>query len=52
MTFPTSNMWIEAGPLSLFAKSSHLDTALECSSQWTSHFAVQLHKFTGIRPIN
>ncbi len=39
MAFPTANMRVETGPLGLFTKSCHLDTALECGRQWTGHFA-------------
>ena len=50
MAFPTAYMRVETGPLSLFTKSCHLDSAPECGCQRTRHLAAQLHEFAGIRP--
>jgi hypothetical protein len=50
MTFPTANVRVKTGPLSLFAKSCNLDPALESGSQRTGHLTAQLHEFARIRP--
>ena len=50
MAVPTANVRVETGTLGFFAKSCHLDAALECGCQRTGHLAAQLHKFAGIRP--
>lgn len=48
MALATTDMWIEASALRLFAESPDLHTALECRRQRASHFGTQDHEFAGV----
>ena len=52
MAYPTTDVWIEAGAIGLFAISSHLDARLKAGGKRAAYIRAQAHELAGIRPVN
>jgi hypothetical protein len=52
MTYPTTDVRIEAGPFGFFAKGCHPDTRLKSRGNWPAYLAAQAHKLAGVGPVN